>query len=672
MIDFQNVTKLLGGKSILDNASFRINQGERVGMVGPNGAGKTTVFSMILGELPPDKGEILIPERLRIGILRQQIDLSDKQEDVLSYVAATGELPLIQARLAEVERALETDPANRQLLDEFGHLQTTSEHLGGYDSGHRAEAALAGLGFDEDVFHKPLNSFSGGWQMRASMARVLLSEPDILLLDEPSNYLDIPAVEWLQRRLRVYAGTLLLISHDRFLLNSLTNVTLEINGGKATRYSGSYSKYVVERETRSALAEAARKNTEKRRDKLKENIERFRYKASKAAQVQMWIKMLDKIETEELPEQLHFQGRIRIPEPPRCGAEVCAVENVSHSYDGARFVFRDVSFTVNNGDKLGIVGYNGMGKTTLLRIIAGTLAPTSGRARLGHNVVIGYQAQEFAELLPAEEAAYDVVKHAAPGDTPPSRIREILGAFGFSGDDAMKQCKVLSGGEKIRLCFARIFVNPPNLLILDEPTTHLDIAAREALQDAIMNYKGTVCFVSHDLEFIRGTATTILEMRHDRVKRFYGNFDYYKEKLAEEEAANAPASSNQQNRASSSASSASSSGSSSNSGAPSQSQPQTAGKDRRREKAAKRNALLPEKRRIERGLAKCEKIIEDAENEKAEIDKQLMEATPQTDFAALQKRRKALDYDIAEATVEWERLASEHEDFMKKYNDDTD
>ncbi len=669
MIDFQNVTKLLGGKAILDNASFRINQGERVGMVGPNGAGKTTVFSMILGELPPDKGEILIPERLRIGILRQQIDLSDKQEDVLSYVAATGELPLIQARLAEVERALETDPANRQLLDEFGHLQTTYEHLGGYDSGHRAEAALAGLGFDEDVFHKPLNSFSGGWQMRASMARVLLSEPDILLLDEPSNYLDIPAVEWLQRRLRVYTGTLLLISHDRFLLNSLTNVTLEINGGKATRYSGSYSKYVVERETRSALAEAARKNTEKRRDKLKENIERFRYKASKAAQVQMWIKMLDKIETEELPEQLHFQGRIRIPEPPRCGAEVCAVENVSHSYDGARFVFRDVSFTVNNGDKLGIVGYNGMGKTTLLRIIAGTLAPTSGRARLGHNVVIGYQAQEFAELLPAEEAAYDVVKHAAPGDTPPSRIREILGAFGFSGDDAMKQCKVLSGGEKIRLCFARIFVNPPNLLILDEPTTHLDIAAREALQGAIMNYKGTVCFVSHDLEFIRGTATTILEMRHDRVKRFFGNFDYYKEKLAEEEAANAPAGNNQQNKASSSASSASASDSSSNSGTPSQPQPQTAGKDRRREKAAKRNALLPEKRRIERGLAKCEKIIEDAENEKAEIDRQLMEATPQTDFAALQKRRKALDYDIAEATVEWERLASEHEDFMKKYND---
>jgi len=670
MIDFQNVTKLLGGKAILDNASFRINQGERVGVVGPNGTGKTTVFSMILGELPPDKGEIMIPERLRIGILRQQVDLSDKQEDVLSYVAATGELPLIQARLAEVERALETDPSNPQLLNEFGHLQTTYEHLGGYDSGHRAEAALAGLGFDEELFHNPLNSFSGGWQMRASMARVLLSEPDILLLDEPSNYLDIPAVEWLQRRLRVYTGTLLLISHDRFLLNSLTDVTLEINGGKATRYSGNYSKYVVERETRSALAEAARKNTEKRKEKLKENIERFRYKATKAAQVQMWIKMLDKIETEELPEQLHFQGRIRIPDPPRCGAEVCAVENVSHSYDGSRFVFRDVSFNINNGDKLGIVGYNGMGKTTLLRIIAGTLAPTSGRARLGHNVVIGYQAQEFAELLPAEEAAYDVVKHAAPGDTPPSRIREILGAFGFSGDDAMKQCKVLSGGEKIRLCFARIFVNPPNLLILDEPTTHLDIAAREALQDALMNYKGTLCFVSHDLEFIRGTATTILEMRHDRVKRFYGNFDYYKEKLAEEEAANAPASNSQQNKASSSASSTSSSASNSNSGASSQPQPQTVGKDRRREKAAKRNALLPEKRRIERGLAKCEKIIEDAENEKAEIDKQLMEATPQTDFAALQKRRKALDYDIAEATVEWERLASEHEEFMKKYNEE--
>ena len=664
MIDFQNVTKLLGGKPILDDASFRINQGERVGVVGPNGTGKTTVFSMILGELPPDKGEILIPERLRIGILRQQIDLSDKQEDVLSYVAATGELPILQAKIEEVGRALEDDPSNRQLLDELGRLQTRFEHLGGYDSGHRAEAALAGLGFDEEVFHHPLNSFSGGWQMRASMARVLLSEPDILLLDEPSNYLDVPAVEWLQRKLRTYAGTLLLISHDRFLLNSLTTVTLEINGGRATRYSGNYNKYVVERETRSALAEAARKNTEKRREKLKENIERFRYKASKAAQVQMWIKMLDKMETEELPEQLHFQGRIRIPDPPRCGAEVCSVENVSHSYDGKRFVLRDLSFTIGNGDKLGVVGYNGMGKTTLLRIIAGTLAPTSGRARLGHNVVIGYQAQEFAELLPAEESAYDVVKHAAPGDAPPSRIREILGAFGFSGDDAMKQCRVLSGGEKIRLCFARIFVNPPNLLILDEPTTHLDIAAREALQDALVNYQGAVCFVSHDLEFIRGTATSILEMRHDRVKRFFGGFDYYKEKLAEEEAA-ASGSAPQKKPAAP--------GNAVSPQAQAPAPQQAAGKDRRREKAAKRNALLPEKRRIERGLAKCEKIIEDAENEKAEIDKQLMAATPQTDFAALQKRRKSLDYDIAEATVEWERLASEHEEFMKKYNaDDAD
>ena len=664
MIDFQNVTKLLGGKPILDDASFRINQGERVGVVGPNGTGKTTVFSMILGELPPDKGEILIPERLRIGILRQQIDLSDKQEDVLSYVAATGELPILQAKIEEVGRALEDDPSNRQRLDELGRLQTRFEHLGGYDSGHRAEAALAGLGFDEEVFHHPLNSFSGGWQMRASMARVLLSEPDILLLDEPSNYLDVPAVEWLQRKLRTYAGTLLLISHDRFLLNSLTTVTLEINGGRATRYSGNYNKYVVERETRSALAEAARKNTEKRREKLKENIERFRYKASKAAQVQMWIKMLDKMETEELPEQLHFQGRIRIPDPPRCGAEVCSVENVSHSYDGKRFVLRDLSFTIGNGDKLGVVGYNGMGKTTLLRIIAGTLAPTSGRARLGHNVVIGYQAQEFAELLPAEESAYDVVKHAAPGDAPPSRIREILGAFGFSGDDAMKQCRVLSGGEKIRLCFARIFVNPPNLLILDEPTTHLDIAAREALQDALVNYQGAVCFVSHDLEFIRGTATSILEMRHDRVKRFFGGFDYYKEKLAEEEAA-ASGSAPQKKPAAP--------GNAVSPQAQAPAPQQAAGKDRRREKAAKRNALLPEKRRIERGLAKCEKIIEDAENEKTEIDKQLMAATPQTDFAALQKRRKSLDYDIAEATVEWERLASEHEEFMKKYNaDDAD
>lgn len=511
MIDFQNVSKLLGGRELLKNASFRVNKGERIGFVGPNGSGKTTVFSMICGDMSPDKGEIIKPEKARIGILRQQLGFFKAEEPLIDYVkTASGEIPVIQARIDAIEKRLADGIAADPELDELGRLQSAFEHLGGYDMEHRAAAALAGLGFQEDVLHKAMGEFSGGWQMRACMAKVLLGEPDILLLDEPSNYLDIPAVEWLQRRLKNYDGTLLLISHDRFLLNSLTDITLEINGGIITRYPGNYNFYVKEREGRRLQAEAARKNNEKRRKELIDNINRFRAKATKAAQVQSWIKMLEKIEDVVIPDDLHFQGRIRIPDPPDCGTEVMRLEHVSHTYDGKKQVLSDVNLSLQQKDKLGIIGYNGMGKSTLLKIIAGRFEATGGTRRPGHKVVIGYQAQEFAELLPAEQSAFDVVKTAAQGnDVGSQRIREILGAFGFSGESAEKRCGVLSGGEKIRLCFARIFVNPPNLLILDEPTTHLDVAAREMLQKAIRTYQGTVCLVSHDMEFLRGTAETI-------------------------------------------------------------------------------------------------------------------------------------------------------------------
>ncbi len=657
MIDFLGVSKLLGGRELLRSADFRVNKGERVGFVGPNGAGKTTVFSMICGEMSPDKGTVTIPEKARIGILKQQLGAAGKSDiPLLEYVkTAGGELPAIQERLGELEKLLETEPDNERALEELGSLQTTFEHLGGYDMEHRAAAALAGLGFTEDTFQRPLNSFSGGWQMRASMAKVLLGEPDILLLDEPSNYLDIPAVEWLQRRLKNYEGTLLLISHDRYLLNSLTNVTLEINSGKITRYPGNYTYYVRERESRRIQAESERKNIEKRKKELTDNINRFRAKATKAAQVQSWIKMLEKMEDVELPEELHFQGRIRIPEPPRCGAELMRLENINHSYDGVKTVLKDVNLSIGNGDKLGIVGYNGMGKTTLLRIIAGRFDASSGTRKPGHKVIIGYQAQEFAELLPPEQTAFDVVKTAAPADTVTTqRVREILGAFGFSGDNAEKQCKVLSGGEKIRLCFARIFVNPPNLLILDEPTTHLDVAARETLQNAIRDYSGTVCLVSHDMEFLRGTATTILEMTPCRTRLFPGNYDYYKEKTAAEQA--------RQNEAEQAAKKSAAV----SSGAPAPEELNQ--KDLRREKARLRNELAPEKKRLEKAVARLEKEIEDGENKKAALIEKLSVPDENTDFAALQKELKNLDYDISKASLEWEATAEELERFMENYN----
>ncbi len=657
MLDFQNVSKLLGGKDILKDVSLRINKGERVGIVGPNGTGKTTLFRMITGEMSPDAGEIIVPEKLRLGYLHQQLAASGTNVRLIDYVeTAGGELPAIHAAMEKIEAQLQTlQSPPESLLNELGQLQSRYEQLGGYEMRHRAEAALDGLGFSPEALEQPLDSFSGGWQMRAAMVRTLLGEPDILLLDEPSNYLDIPAVEWLQRRLRTFEGTLLLISHDRFLLNTLTDITVELNNARLTRYSGNYTYYAKEREARQLQSEAEKKNIEKRKQQLQDNINRFRAKATKAAQVQSWIKMLDKIKDAEIPEQLHFHGTIRIPDPPPYGSEAFRLENVSLSYDGTRDIIHDLSLSIDAGEKLGIIGYNGMGKTTLLRIIAGRLAPTAGRAIPGHKVIIGYQAQEFAELLPPEETAFQVVRNAA-GDLPSQRIREILGAFGFSGDDAMKQCAVLSGGEKIRLCFARIFVNPPNLLILDEPTTHLDINARIALQDALRNYKGTVCLVSHDVEFIRGSVSGILEIRKDGVKRYAGGYDYYREKKAQEDAA--------ANQTASSSFAASVSTTAAAAGAADVNK-----KDLRREKAARRNELAPEKRRLEKEVARLEKIIEDGEAEKARLmeDFAAPDLNP-ADIPAKQKRLKELDYDISKAMIDWEAAAADLEEFRKEYD----
>lgn len=649
MIDFIDVSKSYGKRDIFDHVSFRINKGERVGIVGPNGSGKSTMFQLICNEISADRGEITIPKKARIGHLHQQLDFFRDTDTLISFAgAADGELPKILERIHQLEAELPQsaeEKAREALLAEIGHLQSVYESLGGYGMKHRAAAALAGLGFRESDLEKPMGAFSGGWQMRACMAKTLLAEPDVLLLDEPSNYLDTPAVEWLQKRLRSYAGTLLLISHDRFLLNSIAGITLEVDNGHVTRYPGSYNYYVREREERRRHAAAAQENIDRKREQLERNINRFRAKATKAAQVQSWIKMLDRIEDADVPGDLHFRGAIRIPDPPHSGAETVRLEDVTFSYDGKRNILEHVSLSIARGDKIGIVGYNGTGKTTLLKILAGVLTPVSGTRTLGHKVVTGYQAQEFAELLTPEMTAFDIVKNAAPGTVPSQRIREILGAFGFSGENAEKQCKVLSGGEKIRLCFARIFVNPPNFLVLDEPTTHLDIAAREALQQAVRNYAGSVCIVSHDIEFLRGTVTGIVEMRSPGICLHCGNYDYYRERIAAEQSAEKA------------------------SGA--EIRPSDAdrnAKDRRRERAKKRQEMSGEKKRLESEVARLERLIEDSETEKARIIEALSSPSADADFGTLRKNLSALDAAIADATARWECTASELEAFLEAYN----
>ncbi len=542
MIDFIQLSKRFGTQEVLEKVSFRINSGEHVGVVGPNGAGKSTIFSLISGEISPDRGDVTLPKNVRLGHLHQQLNAHAQDGSLLDYSCnAIPELKPMVAEIHQIEHDLLTASGAEQerMLHRLGDLQHEFEHLGGYDLKSRAEAALSGLGFKESEFGNPFRSFSGGWQMRAELVRTLIARPDILLLDEPSNYLDLPAVEWLQRFLRGFEGTMLLISHDRYLLETLTDRTLEISGGAVTKYSGGYSYYIKEREQRRMQQEAAYRNYIEQKEHLESFISRFRAQATKAAQVQSRIKMLEKIDVVREPVAPPNFSKLRIPPPPHCGAHIMTVHNLSFSYDGKRQILRDVNLEIGHGQKIALVGYNGMGKTTLLRLLAGVLTPQTGKRQEGHKVVLGYQSQDFAETMPPDQSLLTIIRNVN-SSVPERDVRGLLGSFGFSGDAVNKPSGVLSGGEKIRLAFARIFINPPNFLLLDEPTTNLDIHGREALEKAIREYKGTVCFVSHDVAFVRGAADHVISIGSNGVVSYPGGYDYYLEKSATQETVESP------------------------------------------------------------------------------------------------------------------------------------
>ncbi|QSH41179.1 ABC-F family ATP-binding cassette domain-containing protein [Lentisphaerota bacterium ZTH] len=643
MIDFKNISKSYGGQKIFAGCDLRINPGERVGVVGPNGSGKSTLFGILNGNIELDGGKVFLPNSLRIGYLRQHLPDGALESSLIDFAAdALPELKKLSTRLHELEHLLENENDQLQaerFLKEHGNLQTEFEHLGGYTIRSAAAAALSGLGFAASDFQKKMLEFSGGWQMRAALARVLISRPDLLLLDEPSNYLDIPAIEWLARDLQGFQGTLLMVSHDRYLLKRLCRVTVEINNGLITRYAGDYDYYRREREHRLISLEAARRNQQRKRDQLQRNIDRFRSKASKASQAQSWQKQLDKMEELDQLDNLKYSGNIRLPAAPPCGAEAFRFEQVVFNYPGKQ-IFEGLDLSVEAGSKIGFVGYNGTGKTTLLKLLAGQLQPQHGRVVTGHNVISGYQAQEFAELLPDECSAEDVVRAAVTDRDKLSAVPGVLAGFGFGRDEAAKLCKVLSGGEKIRLCFARIFINPPNLLILDEPTTHLDIAAREALQQALENYKGTLCLVSHDIEFVRNVAKTIIAMRPPGVRKYYGDYDYFLEKSALEDAVSEETVKKD---------TANPDG--------------AAGRERRRERARKRQELAASKKKAQREVEELEDILEKLEASQHELLGK-MSAGDGVDYPSLNREISEIQKNIDEKTAEWEQAAERLEHIL--------
>ncbi|MDD5706650.1 MAG: ABC-F family ATP-binding cassette domain-containing protein [Kiritimatiellae bacterium] len=643
MIEFQKVSIHYGTQDVISDVDLRINAGERVGIVGPNGAGKSTLFQMILGTRLPDAGRVLIEGEPTIGHVRQHPEPAHARETLLEYsmrgVPRLHDLEAELHRLAAESAATDSETERARLLRALGERQTEFEHLGGYELESRVKAALGGLGFATDSFDRPFGAFSGGWRMRAELARILAAAPNLLLLDEPSNYLDLPAVEWLQRFLRGFDGTLLLISHDRYLLRSLTRLTIEVDAGSVTRYAGDLDYYLREREVRYATLLAAKANQDRRREQLERFVERFKSQANKATQAQSRVKMIERMEEIRLPKRSQSAGKLRLAPAPHCGAEVMRLENADFSYDGQHNVLSGVDLRINRGDRVAIVGYNGMGKTTLLRLLAGVREPTAGVRVPGHKVIVGYQSQEFAETIPPELTVLGCAKRAAPARLERD-LRAQLGTFGFTAEDVEKPAGVLSGGERIRLAFLQLFLAPPNFLLLDEPTTHLDLEGRQTLEQALNAFDGTLCLVSHDVEFVRAIATSVIEITPAGLRRYPGTYDEYRDWLthqARQQSDNATAA-------------IVASGAAANSS-------RELRRVRAQARARAQTLLGPLKRRVE----KAEQKIAELEGEERTLSATLSSGTAGVDYAAAGSRLRAIQHELHKTALEWERDATELE-----------
>jgi ATPase subunit of ABC transporter with duplicated ATPase domains len=512
MISFSRISKQYGRQVLFVDASFQLNPGEKVGLVGPNGAGKTTLFRMIVGEEAPDEGDVSVPKKLTIGYFRQDVEEMSGRSVLDEAIAGSGRVGDLHHELESLNHAM-ADPARAgdmdKILARFGEVQEEYEHLGGYALESQAREVLLGLGFDDERIDGDVGALSGGWKMRVAMARVLLGRPDVLLMDEPTNHLDIESIIWLEAFLTSLPGALLMTSHDREFMNRIVTRVAEIDDGEITAYSGNYDFYERERAIRETNKEAAYARQQAMLAKEQRFIDRFAAHAAKAAQVQSRVKALEKIEKVEPPKKrrvVDFEFR----QPPRSGEQVAVIEDLHKAY-GTRVIYDGLSLTIRRGERWCVMGRNGAGKTTLLKMVAGALAPDSGDIRLGASLKMGYFAQQALDVLHPDLTVWEQMEKDFPKESI-GALRNLLGAFQFSGEDVDKRIRALSGGEKTRLVMARMLLDPPNFLVLDEPTNHLDLATKEMLIHALTNYEGTMLFVSHDRTFLRGLSNRVLEL----------------------------------------------------------------------------------------------------------------------------------------------------------------
>ena len=527
MIRIENISKQLSHRILFIEASAALNRGEKIGLVGPNGAGKTTIFRMITGQEFPDEGQISVDKGVTIGYFNQDVGEMAGRSAVAEVMEGAGPVSTVAAELRELEAAM-SDPDRMDemdaIIERYGEVQARFEELDGYALDGRAREVLAGLSFTQEMMDGDVGKLSGGWKMRVALARILLMRPDVMLLDEPSNHLDIESLIWLEDFLKGYEGALLMTSHDREFMNRIVNKVLEIDGGNLNTYSGNYEFYEEQRAQNEKQQQAQFERQQAMLAKEIKFIERFKARASHAAQVQSRVKKLDKIERVEPPKRrqsVAFEFR----PAPRSGEDVASLKNVSKAY-GSRVIYDGFDFMIRRKERWCLMGINGAGRSTLLKVVAGAAEPDAGTVAIGASVKMGYFAQHAMDLINGDRTIFEELEHHFP-QAGQGSLRALAGCFGFSGDDVEKRCRVLSGGEKARLVMAIMLFDPPNFLVLDEPTNHLDLDTKEMLINALSDFEGTMLFVSHDRHFLAELSNRVLELTPEGIHQYAGGYTEY-------------------------------------------------------------------------------------------------------------------------------------------------
>ncbi len=631
MLTISGMTKAFGARVLFEDASLQVNRGDRIGLVGPNGAGKSTLFSLILGHDSADAGEVTIERNGTLGHLPQETAPVGEESVLELATAITPEMAELQRRLKAFEAGHDTES------HDFHEVQARFDALGGYQLEPKAKTILRGLAFRERDFDRQLKAMSGGWVMRAYLARLLVQQPDLLLLDEPTNHLDLEALQWFQEYLRTYPGAVLLISHDREFLNELVGSIVEIRQSRLLRYRGNYDEYLIQRDAQSEQLLAAYKNQQRDIQRLQEFADRFRAKASKASQAQAKLKQIERMDKIEAPVNEARKIKFRFPQPQRSGLRVVTLKDIHHAY-GHTVVYRGMNFHAERGQRIVLVGPNGAGKSTLLKLLAGVLDVQKGTREPGLNAKVGYYAQYRVEMLNPE---HTVLQEAL--DTP-QRISEefartVLGSFLFRGDDVFKSVGVLSGGEKSRLALVKLLLDPPNLLLMDEPTTHLDMASIDALIGALGSFEGTLIFISHDVYFIRQLARHVLHVNNGHLTHYHGDYQYYLDKSAAAAAAAQAAAPV----------------------APAVDSPRTKAREQKRFEAEARQVRSRERRAQEQIVGHLEKEIAQLEQAQRELATELEK--PETydkpgRAVAINRDLTHITDDLARAIAEWEQAAA--------------